>query len=123
MSNRDELIAYVQGVLAAVPGLEGVQTVKSARAVSQLNKPTLAFKTQSYTKTAAAPLSKRTGEFLLTLISPLVDLDDAEDQLDDLLELLLPALLTSGIVWESATQVDFGDQYLAYDITVTSILS
>lgn len=123
MSNRDTLIAYLQATLAATSGLEDVQVIKSARATDSLNKPTLIVKTQGYVKMPAAPIKKRTGTFLAVLVSPLTDLDDAEDQLDDLLDLLLPALFTSGLNWESADQTGFGDRYLSYDITLTSILS
>lgn len=123
MSNRDTLIAYLEGVLSGTPGLEAVEVVKSARNVDRLNKPTLQVRTRGYDKLPAAPIKKRSGRFVATLISPLTNLDDAEDQLDDLLDLLLPALFTSGIVWQSAEQVGWDDTHLAYDIDIVSILS
>lgn len=123
MSNRDSLIAYLEGVLAGTPGLEGVEVVKSARGTDALNKPTLVIQTQGYDKLPAAPIKKRQGRFLATLVSPLRDLDKAEDQLDDLLDILLPALFTSGIIWNTADQGGFDESYLAVEITITSILS
>lgn len=123
MSMRDALIAHLEATLAATPGLEGVKVVKSARGVDRLNKPTLQVVTRGYDKLPAAPLKKRSARFLCTLISPLTVLDDAETQLDDLLDLLLPALLTSGLSWQSADLTDWSDQLLAYDIEITSILT
>lgn len=123
MSMRDALIAHLEATLAATPGLEDVKVVKSARGVDRLNKPTLQVVTRGYDKLPAAPLKKRSGRFLATLISPLTTLDDAETQLDDLLDLLLPALLTSGLSWQTADLTDWSDQLLAYDIEITSILT
>lgn len=124
MSNRDELIDYLKLQISTVPALDDIQVVKSVRSVDALNKVTLVVKTQQYEKLPQAPKSAiLNGTFLLTLVSPLVDLDKAEDQLDDILEALLPLLFRATLNWTQASQVGFGDQYLAYDITLTSILS
>lgn len=122
MSVRTEVIAYLTTVLAATTGLESVKLVPSVRDVGTLSKPTLIVKTDSFVKIDVAPRSRQ-GNFTLTLVSPHVDIDEAEDELDELLELLIPALLTAGILWTDATQVGYGDTYLAYDIRISSILT
>jgi hypothetical protein len=123
MSVRTAVGDYLAQVLAGTPGLESVKLVRSIRELGEISKPTLILKTESYVPTAAAPRTSRQGNFIATLVSPHRDLDRAEDQLDDLLELLLPALLTAGILWSDATQVGYGDSNLAYDIHISSILT
>lgn len=120
---RTAIADYIRTLVAEYPALSGIKVVDSIRDLGQITAPTIVVKTDSYEKLAVAPLSKRQGNFTLTLISKHQDIDRAEDELDDLLELLLPALITSGVVWQSATQVGYGDSNLAYDITVTSILT
>ena len=122
MSMRRALAAYLEQVRDATPGLERVKVVESVRALGTLSQTTLIVKTDSYTPEPVAPLSKRRGNFTLTLVSRHQDIDDAEDDLDDTLEVLLPALLTHAVIWTEATQVGFGDSNLAYDIKVTSVL-
>lgn len=121
MSLRTDLATYLGEVIAATPGLEDVKVVPSVRQIGELDQPALIVKTDSYTKTPQAPLKKITGEFTLTLISPHRDIDRAEDDLEQRLDLLTPALFTSGITWQEATQVGYGDNFLAFDIRVTSI--
>ena len=121
MSTRDTLIQYLETVLPATEGLEGIKLVKSIRANDVLSQPILVVKTVSFVKLAEAPIGNMMGEFLLTLVSPHNDIERAEDELDDLLELLLPALFNSHLVWTSATQVSL-EGHLAYDIAVSNIL-
>lgn len=123
MSSRSSLIAYLEPVIAAAPGLEAVRVVRTVRATDKLSKPTLIVRTNTFEKLPAAPLSSMLGRFTLCLVSPHTDVERAEDQLDDLLEILLPLLLTSGVIWEQATQTQYDDQHLAYDITIQTILS
>ena len=121
MSTRDTLIQYLETVLPATEGLEGIKLVKSIRANDVLSQPILVVKTVSFVKLAEAPIGNMMGEFLLTLVSPHNDIERAEDELDDLLEVLLPALFNSHLVWTSATQVSLEGR-LAYDIAVSNIL-
>ena len=121
MSTRDTLIQYLETVLPATEGLEGIKLVKSIRANDVLSQPILVVKTVSFVKLAEAPIGNMMGEFLLTLVSPHNDIERAEDDLDDLLEVLLPALFNSHLVWTSATQVSL-EGHLAYDIAVSNIL-
>lgn len=123
MSLRSDLADYLSTVTVGTEGLEDVKVVRSVRALGEINRPTLVLKTDSYEKLPAAPLLKRLGHFTATLISPRRDIDEAEDQLDELLELFLPALFTFGLSWDSATQVGYGDSLLAFDITIRTILT
>lgn len=123
MSQRDEVIAYLTPILAETAGLEKVKLVKSIRSLGELGAKTpLIVKTDSYEKLPQAPMSKRLGHFTLILVSTKRDLDEAEDQLDDLLEILLPKLISSGIIWDTATQTAYDDTHLSYDISIRSIL-
>lgn len=125
MSIRSDLAAYLATVIAGNPELDAIKLVPSVRDVGALSKPTLIIKTDSFEKIAVAPRSRQ-GNFTLTLVSPHANIDSAEDQLDELLEPLLPALFTAGILWTEATQVAYGEPertYLAYDIRISSILS
>jgi hypothetical protein len=121
MSTRDSLIAYLEPLLAATPGLEDIKLVKSIRSVDRLSQPTLIVKTVRLQKLPAAPIGNMLGEFLLVLVSNHVDVDRAEDQLDDLLEVLLPKLFNSNVVWTAADQTSF-EEHVSYDISVSNIL-
>lgn len=123
MSIRTELCDYLEAVLAATTGLQDVKLVRSVRELGQIASATLVVKTDQFTPLAAAPTTKRQGTFTATLISPHQDIDRAEDDLDDRLELLLPALFTSGLIYTEATQVGYGESNLAYDIRIQSILT
>lgn len=122
MSMRKDLAAYLEQLVAEIEPLNDIKVVDSTRALGEITRTTLVVKTDRYEKLPEAP-QKRQGRFVLTLISKHQDIDRAEDDLDDRLEVLLPALTTSGLIWTSAAQVGYGDSNLAYDITVTSILT
>ena len=122
MSTRDSLITYLTTLLGATEGLEDVRLVKSVRATDVLSKPVLIVKTVSFQKLPAAPIGNMLGEFLLTLVSPHDDVELAEDQLDDLLEIILPTLFNNHLVWTSAAQVSYDAKHIAYDIAVSNIL-
>lgn len=122
MSARLELVDYLETVCLATEGLEDVRVVGSVRAVDTLSKATLIVKTDSYERVPEQP-RKIQGNFTLVLVSPHVDLDRAEADLEDRLELLLPALYTALLVFGSAAQTQYDDTHLAYDISVRSLLS
>jgi hypothetical protein len=123
VSSRDSLIAHLEPILAGTAGLEDVRLIKSVRNIGALSQPTLIIKTDAFELNAQAPRSAAIGVFTLVLVSPHTDIDKAEDQLDDLLEMLLPTLLGSAIVWSRAEQTAFDDTHLSYDIAVTALLS
>lgn len=122
MSLRSDLADYLATVVAGTEGMEDVRVVRSVRALGEINRPTIILKTDSYEKLPEAPLKKRVGLFTATLVSSHQDIDKAEDQLDDLLELFLPALFTFGLSWQSATQVAYDETRLAFDIIIRTIL-
>jgi hypothetical protein len=121
MSLRTDLTLYLQEICTATTGLEDVRVMPSVRDVGALSKPVLIVKTNALEKLPQAPRSHFQGSFTLTLVSPHQDIDLAEDDLEARLEVLLPALFTFGMNWESATQAAFTESLLCYDIAVTSI--
>ena len=123
MSSRATLIEFLEPLLSGTPGLERVKLIPSVRATDQLSsRPILIVKTDSFEKLTEAPRYTQ-GNFTLVLVSNKVNVDEAEDQLDDLLGILLPTLQGAGVMWDRATQTAYDDQHIAYDITVRSILS
>jgi hypothetical protein len=123
MSSRDSLIEALEPILSGTAGLESVRLVKSVRNIGALSQPNLIVKTDSFEINSAAPRSSAVGQFTLVLVSPHSDLDKAEDQLDDLLAILLPTLLTHSMSWSKADQTQFDDSHLSYDIAVTALLT
>lgn len=122
VSIRSATVAYLTALVAATPGLQKVRVVPSPRDIGEISTPVLIVKVESLEKIPAAP-KKLQANFIATLVSAHRDIDRAEDELDDLVELIAPALLTAGLVWQDATQVGYGDSNLAYDIRFTSILT
>lgn len=123
MSARTALIEYLTTLVAATPELEDVRVIPTIRYVGEISKPILIVKTNSFSKIAAAPRAGLLGSFTLTLVSPHQDLERAEDDLEARLEVLLPALFTWGLLWESADQAQYDENRICYDITTTSVLN
>jgi hypothetical protein len=123
MSARSALVEYLTTLVAATPELEDVRVIPTTRTLGELSKPVLIVKTNSLSKIPAAPRAGFIGSFTLTLVSPHQDLDLAEDDLEARLEVLLPALFTWGLLWESADQAQYDENRICYDIQTTSILN
>lgn len=123
MSTRHSIIARLHDLIAATPALADVRIIPTIRATDRLSKPSLIVRTNTIEKLLEAPIKQVMGTFTLVLVSPHTDLEKAEDQLDDLLDALLPALFDSKIKWTLATQTQYDDEHLAYDITIQTILS
>lgn len=122
MSIRTDLVERLKLICSTTEGLESIRVIESVRNVGEgTNTPMLIVKTNGLRKLPQAPRASLTGEFGLTLVSPHVDIDKAEDQLEAILEVLLPTLFTFSMSWESADQVAWDDARIAYDITITSI--
>lgn len=123
MSTRQSLIDYLAPKLEAVEGLERVKFVPTIRATDALSsQPILILKTNAIVPLPSAP-RHYAGEFTLVLVSNLTDPEAAEDQLDGLLELLMPALFDNAVMWTRAEQTAYDDTHLSYDITLNTILS
>lgn len=121
MSSRDGILDFLEALLPATAGLEKVKLVRSVRATDQLSRsPILIVKTNSFERVASASRWVQ-GNFTLVLVSNHKDVDKAEDQLDDLIEVLLPKLTGSSIMWDTATQTAYDDTHIAYDITVRAL--
>lgn len=121
MSLRADLIEYLATLIEDDPALSKIHLVGSARSVDAPSRPNLIVKTNGFRKLPQAPQKNLTGEFTLTLVSKHTDIDLAEDELEALLELLLPKLFTWGLSWDTADQVGWTDSLIAYDVTVNSI--
>jgi hypothetical protein len=118
---RSELIAYLTEVCATTEGLEKLKFVTSARNLGNLSQPTFILTVDSYEPTPAAP-AHVLGNFVGVLVSNHLDLDKAEQQLDELLAILLPKLFSWGVMYSKATPTDFDDSHRSFDITFSSTL-
>lgn len=123
-SMKTAVVDYLTDVVLAAPATADIRVIGSVRQLDQLdNRPVLIVKTDSYEKLPAAPQTKRLAHFTATLVSPHVDPERAEADLDDRLEVLLPLLLTSGLNWTDATQAAYDETHICYDIKLDSILT
>lgn len=77
------------------------------------------LKLESIVRTPAAPLGAHDVKFVVTIVSPLTDVEKAEDALDAQVDALLHKLDELGIAWTIAEKVKFDDQHLAFDISLT----
>jgi hypothetical protein len=118
---REKLIEYLTAVCAETEGLEKVKFVTSARNLGNLSQPTLILAVDSYEPTPAAPAYVQ-GNFVGVLVSNHLDLDKAEQQLDELLAALLPKLFGWGVMYSRAVPTDFDDQHRSFDISFSSTL-
>ena len=123
MSLRSDLIAYLEALLPTVVGLEDVRIIPTVRAVDEIKSPILIVKTNTREPLPQAPRRSVLGDFTLTIVSPHTDIERAEDDLEARLELLEPSLTTWGMIWKSSTQVQYDEQRIAYDISITSIFT
>lgn len=98
MSLRSDLVAYLTELLPLTPGLEDVRVIPTVRAVDEISKPILIVKTDTRSPLPQAPRKSVQGEFTLTLVSPHIDVERAEDDLEARLELLEPSLTTWGML-------------------------
>lgn len=111
--------ALADGLRSALPATWRV--VASVRTVDRLDGPLVQIKPGTFTPNPAAPHRALDHSATVTVVSPLIDLDRAADDLDDdLLPALLGALADLDFaVVTSGELVTYADQHLAYDIAVT----
>lgn len=119
MSVRSDFADQLRADWAEIPALSGVTVVATERALDDVTKPTALVRQKTVARLPQAPLTSRNVGLLLTLISPLLDLDKAGDQLDDLIDATF-AYLGPRFKHEEASAVGYGER-LAYDIPVTVI--
>lgn len=122
MSARTSFLDALQAILDSTVGLEDVTLIRSARQVGEVGqKPILQARTTEWTRTPQAPMRNITWTGTATLVSPHRDLDAAEDQLEELLDLITTSLTSFSFTWSAAPLVNYDDQHLAVDINVTAI--
>lgn len=113
MSARKQLAAALKTALPKTILVHDVEEMPDA-----LSKPTLVVRFHAYTPAPNAQGSMF-AEFVVTLASQHKDRSRAEDHLDDLLAMVLPALRgMPAATWSSARKALMGS-YLAFDIDVS----
>lgn len=72
--------------------LSTFRVIATERALDVIEEPTFLLRLQGVSRLQAAPLTKRRYEFTANIISPRLDLDEAIEELEEWIELLLPDL-------------------------------
>lgn len=114
MSVRREVETMLRTDWATDPVLKKFRVMATEAALEQVIEPTALIRTKSVQRDPSAPMSSRKFGFLLTLISPLNDLDLAGDDLEDQTDAAIN-YLGSRFTLDTATYVGY-DGYLAVDI-------
>lgn len=122
MSVRSELAAQFATDWASIPGLSDVRVVATERKLDDIRTFTALIRARSITRSTAAPNSHRDVSVLLTLISPHLNADVAQDDLDERAEAILDYLDTR-YRHEGATSAGWANERFAYDIPITILAS
>ncbi|MCR2785435.1 MULTISPECIES: hypothetical protein [unclassified Microbacterium] len=119
MTVRKELEALLQEDWAEIPELADFRVIATERGLDVIEQPTVLIRMTSIQREPSAPQVSRRVELVLTLISPLLDLDEAGDQLE---EVTLAALdyLGPRFIHGTASVVGYNAN-LAVDIPLTII--
>lgn len=104
---------------AEIPELSDVLVKVTEREIDDIRQPVALIRQKGVSRTPEAPLSHRNYRLLLTLISPYTDADEAQDQLDTILNAALDYLDVT-FQHEDAEAVGYNTK-LAYDIPVIAI--
>lgn len=100
----------------------GWKWLDSERAVDVTAAVTVQWKQRRIAPLPEAPLSHLGVEGILAVSSPRVDIERAEDDLDDaVLELVAAIQSLQGIRFTEATKVAADEQRLGYDLSLTVI--
>jgi hypothetical protein len=119
-SLRAQLEAQLKTDWATIPALAGVRVIATEAQLDTPTQPTLLLRVKRVGKSPAAAMSHRRHEVLATLISSLEDVDQAMDQLDDLLEAAL-GYFDTRYLHGGADVVGYGAERLAVDIPLSVI--
>jgi hypothetical protein len=122
MSARSEFADALAAAWADIPALAGVRVVATERELDVIDRPTFVIRSKSIARSPEAPISHRDIGLLGSLISPHVNLDIAQDQLDDLVDAVLDHLDTF-CRHGDATTAAWNDSRLAFDIPITILAS
>lgn len=120
MSIRADVEAQFKADWADIPELSALVVVATERPLDDPRKATALIRTKRVGNTPEAPKSHRNVGLLLTLISPNVNADAAQDELDILLHPLLD-YLDKRYAHDDAETVAWTGGRLAYDIPFTVI--
>lgn len=123
MSARTEVITALKDIVDNTPGLELLKgrVVPAARGIGDLDRPAIVVKTGQYAPTPEAPTRNVTWTCVAALVSAHRDQEEAENDLETLLDLLSPHLLTHAMKWTSAELTNFDQQHLSLDIALEAI--
>lgn len=121
MSVRTDFADMLRTAWAEIPELAGVRVIATERELDTVTEPTALIRLKRVGREPSAPLKHRRIGLLVTLICPHVDLDLADDELE---ELIAAALDYFGprFIHEDAELVGYGSR-LAADIPVNIIAS
>jgi hypothetical protein len=114
MSVRKEVEALLKDAWKNDPVLSAFRVIATERALDDIKEPTALLRIDSVTRLPEAPLSQRTVNIRLTLISPHQDVDLAADELDEAVDAALD-YLDKSFSHDEATTVNYGNR-LAFDI-------
>jgi hypothetical protein len=101
---------------------EGWQLLRFQANITTISEKVVILKHNKITKLAEAPQGTLSNEFIVTIVSPLSDMEKAESDLDDAVLELLTALDSSAAVnWTEAQKVKVSEKtpYIGWDITLT----
>lgn len=130
MSARTGLLDALEAAFAAVPGANKPRLVRGPRATDVPGgRPFVVARTLTYAPLPEAPLSKVRWTGLITLVSKHTDLIRAEDQLEELYELVFQIprtgrfLIGEASLTAYAQNEDGTPSQLALEVQVTSIFN
>jgi hypothetical protein len=130
MSARTGLLDALEAAFAAVPGVNKPRLVRGPRATDLPGgRPFVVARTLTYAPLPEAPLSKVRWTGLITLVSKHTDLIRAEDQLEELYELVFQIprtgrfLIGEASLTAYAQNEDGTPSQLALEVQVTSIFN
>lgn len=104
-------------------GLPTWRVVSTEVGLDNLDRLTIRVSVQSVKRAEAAPMGAYDTTLLLTVVSPNSDFTQAEVELEDALDDLIPVIEDNfGTAWEEATKVLHEDR-LAWDIPLHIITS
>lgn len=111
---RSALEAALKPLLPA-----GWKIIRFQKALDNFTTPVVILKQSAITRLAEAPDGVHAVEFTVTIASPHIDREKAEDQLDDNVNALIHAIDTLGILCTRADKAAFTDTYICWDIALS----
>lgn len=112
--------ALVDALTPLLPkGRNGWKLIPTQRSYDQLDRVCVVLKQQKITRLPQTPNASHRVDFVITIISPNTDIDKAETDLDEQVDVLLHNLdAIKSVDWTDASKVEVSDKYLGYDVSV-----